>query len=59
MRKRVNVQVSQLKVLSHMQNSKGMIGLVARVQISLFVKVAQQVLLVVHTCVAELVHAAE
>lgn len=58
MRKRVNIQVSQLKVLGHMQNSKGMIGLVARIQISLFVKVAQQIALVVHPRVAKLVHAA-
>lgn len=57
MRKRVNVQVSQLKVLSHMQNSKGMIGLVSRIQVSLFVKVAQQILFVVHPRVAKLLHA--
>lgn len=58
MRKRVDVQVPQLKVLGHMQNSKGMIGLVARIQISLLVEVAQQILCVVHTRVAKLVHAA-
>lgn len=40
-----------------MQNSKGMIGLVPRVQVSLFVQVAQQILLVVHAYVAKLVHA--
>lgn len=40
-----------------MQDSKRMIGLVARVQISFLVKVAQQVLLVVHTRVAKLMHA--
>lgn len=57
MRKRVNVQVSQLKILGHMQHGKGMVGLVARIQISLFVEVAQQVLLVVHACIAKLLHA--
>lgn len=41
-----------------MQNSKGMIGLVARIQISLLVEVAQQILFVVHTRVAKLMHAA-
>lgn len=59
MRKRVNVQVPQLKILGHMQNSKGMIGLVARIQISLFVEVAQQILFVVHACIAKLLHAAK